>query len=307
LIWLIVMFVVVIALSLWGYHSGLLSDLFSKREPAQSTLAMISSPQPAQAFKVPAYKAPEPAERQTDKGVEQQLPSQAAIEPPVRQPPVLAGIFAGMTMHESRLKAMALLSGMWQQPPPRLDRLSADLTDADFFKRAARQIGLRTYPIENDWTLIQRVNLPAIIGFKQPETGEKIFLVLIGWSGRQIRMSGDTPDKMIEIDIDQLQEYQYGPAYVIWKNILGFDFVIGWGADPNALLRVKKLLLRLGYDEIVPNSVYDSSLRRSVKDFQTRHQLKADGLIGPLTKILLIRESGDIDLPLLNQNREDGA
>jgi peptidoglycan hydrolase-like protein with peptidoglycan-binding domain len=268
---------------------------------------MINSPQPTQAFKVPTYKVPEPAERTPDKVVEQPPPPQVAKEPPVRRSSKLPGIFAGMTTHASRLKAMALLSGMWQQPPPRLDRLSADLTDAEFFMRAARKIGLRTYAVEDDWTLIQLVNLPAIIGFKQPETGEKIFLVLIGWSGRQIRMSGDTPDKMIEIDIDQLQEYHHGPAYVLWKNILGYDFIIGQGADPNALLRVKKLLLRIGYDEITPTPVYDSSLRRSIKDFQSRHRLKADGLVGPLTKILLIREAGDIDLPLLNQNREDGA
>jgi general secretion pathway protein A len=307
LIWLVVVFVVVIALSLWGYHSGLLSDLFSKRAPAQSTLAMINSPQPTQAFKVPTYKVREPAERTPDKVVEQPSPSQVAKEPPVRRSSKLPGIFAGMTMHASRLKAMTLLSGMWQQPPPRLDRLSADLTDAEFFMRAARKIGLRTYAIEDDWTLVQLVNLPAIIGFKQPETGEKIFLVLIGWSGRQIRMSGDTPDKMIEIDIDQLQEYHHGPAYVLWKNILGYDFIIGQGAEPNALLRVKKMLLRIGYDEITPTPVYDSPLRRSIKDFQSHHRLKADGLVGPLTKILLIREAGEIDLPLLNQNREDGA
>ncbi|MGD9007730.1 MAG: AAA family ATPase [Desulfobacteraceae bacterium] len=307
LIWMVVVFVVVVALSLWGYYR-LLSDLFSKRAPAQSTLAMISGPQPAQLFKVPAYKVPEPAERQPNEMIEQPLLlPRAAKEPPVRRSSKLPEIIAGMTMHASRLKAMALLSGMWQKPPPRLDRLSADLTDAEFFMKAARQIGLRTFAIEDDWTLIQLVNLPAIIGFKQPETGEKIFLVLIGWRGRQIRMSADTSDKLIEIDIDQLQQYQHGPAYVLWKNILGYDFIIGQGADPNALLRVKKLLLGIGYDEIIPTPVYDSSLRRSIKDFQTRHRLKADGLVGPLTKILLIREAGDIDLPLLNQNREDGA
>jgi general secretion pathway protein A len=307
LIWLIAAIVVVLALGLWGYHSGRLSELFSKRASAPSTLAMISSPQPVQAFKVPAYKVSEPTEGRPDTVAEQPLPPPAAIEPPVRRSPELAGIIAGMTMHASRLKAMALLSGMWQQPPPRLDRLSADLSDADFFKRAARQIGLRTYAIEDDWALIRRANLPAIIGFKQPGTGEKIFLVLIGWSDQQIRMSGDTPDKMIEIDIDQLQEHHHGPAYVLWKNTLGYDFIIGQGADPNALLQVKKMLLRIGYDGIDPTPAYDSSLRRSIKDFQSRHQLKADGLIGPLTKILLIREAGDIDLPLLDQNREDGA
>jgi general secretion pathway protein A len=307
LVWLVAAIVAAIALSLWGYSSGLLSELFSKRVSAPSVLTMTSGPQPAQSFKVPAYKPPAPVERQPNEVAEQPPAPQASVEPPVRRSNVLTGIFAGMSMHASRMQAMALLSGMWQQPPPRLDRLSADLTDAEFFRRAARLIGLSTYAIEDDWALIQRVNLPAIIGFKQPETDEKIFLVLIGWSGNQIRLSGDAPDKMIEIDIDQLQEYHHGPAYVIWKNILGYDYIIGYGADPDALLQVKKLLLRIGYDEIVPTPVYDSSLRRSIKDFQSLHKLKADGLVGSLTKILLIREAGDIDLPLLNQNREADA
>lgn len=307
LIWLIAAIVIVLALSLWGYHSGMLPLLFSKQAPAQSVLVMTSSLQPTQVFKVPAYTVPKLAQRQPNPVVEQPLPSQNAIEPPVRQSPVLAGLFAGMTMHASRLQAMALLSGMWQLQPPRLDRLSADLTDAVFFKRAARQIGLRTCTIDDDWDLIRRVNLPAIIGFKHPETGKKIFLVLIGWSDRQIRLSGDTPDKMVEIDIDQLEEYHHGPAHVLWKNILGYDFIIGHGSDPNSLLLVKKLLLRLGYEDIVSTPVYDPSMRRSIQDFQSRHQLNADGLVGPLTKIFLIMEAGDIDVPLLNQNIKDGA
>jgi general secretion pathway protein A len=112
---------------------------------------------------------------------------------------------------------------------------------------------------------------------------------------------------MVEIDIDQLQEYRHGPAYVLWKNILGYDAIIGQGADPKSLVRVKKLLLRIGYEDVVPTPVYDASMRRSIQDFQSRHQLNADGLVGPLTKILLIREAGDIDVPLLNQSKEDGA
>lgn len=307
LIWLIVAIVIVLALGLWGYRSGGLPDLFSKQAPAQSAMEMTSGLQPTQAFKVPAYTVPKPTERQPDTLVEQPSPPQAVIKPPVRRRPQLAEILAGMTMHASRLQAVMLLSGMWQQPPPRLDRLSVDLTDAEFFKRAARYIGLRVIALDNDWDLIQRINLPAIIGFKQPESGGNIFLALIGWSGRQIRLSGDTPDKMVEIDVDQLLEYHHGPVYVLWKNILGYDFIIGHGADPNSLLRVKKLLMRIGYDEIVPTPVYDPSMRRSIQDFQSRHQLTSDGLVGPLTKILLIKEAGEIDVPLLNQNREDGA
>ncbi len=299
--------VVVLAIMLWGYHSGMLADLFSGPALPQQVPEASAGPEPSQLFKVPPHTvAPAPMAGQPNETVAPP-PTEAASESPVRHAPELVGFFAGMSMHASRLQAMALLSGMWQRPQPALNQLSADLPDADFFKTAARRIGMRIFAIDDDWSLIQRINLPAIIGFKQPETGKKIFLVLIGWTGRQIRLSGDTPDKMVEIDIDQLQEYRHGPAYVLWRNILGYDAIIGQGADPDSLLRVKKLLLRLGYDDVVPTPVYDPSMRRSIKDFQTRHRLKADGLVGPLTKILLIQQAGDIDLPLLNQSKEGGA
>jgi general secretion pathway protein A len=238
---------------------------------------------------------------------EQSQSAKTAIEPSVSLSPILAESFGGMTMHGSRLQVMTLLSEMWQQPPPRLNHLAADLADAEFFTRAGQQIGLTTTAIEDDWVMIQRINLPVIVGLKQPETGKNIFLVLIGWNGRQIRLSGDTPDKIVEIDLDQLQEYQNGPVYVLWKNILGYDEIIGEGSDPKSLLRLKDLLLRIGYEEIVQTPVYDLSLRKSIIDFQSRHQLNADGLVGPLTKILLMKEAGFIDVPLLNQSKEDGV
>jgi general secretion pathway protein A len=291
--------VLVLAIMLWGYHSGILADLFSGPAPSQQVLVASTDPKPSRVFKVPPYTVPASMAGQPYEAIASP-PSEAATESPLRHAPALERLFAGMSMHASRLQAMALLSGMWQRPQPALNQLSTDLVDADFFKTAARRIGMRIYAIEDDWSLIQRINLPAIIGFKQPETGKKIFLVLIGWNGRQLRLSGDKPEKMVEIDIDQLQKYRHGPFYVLWKNILGYDAVIGQGADPKSLSRVKELLLRLGYDDVVSTPVYDPTMRRSIMDFQTRHQLKADALVGPLTKIMLIQQAGDIDLPLLN-------
>jgi general secretion pathway protein A len=309
LIWLVAAIVVGLAFSLWGYRSGMLSHTVSDPAPAQSVSAIPPDEPPSQMFKVPAHTPLKQAKRQRDVTAPAPLPPNGAAEQPAHRLPTLAGIIADMTPHASRLQAIALLSGMWQQTPPsRLARLSADLSDAVFFETAARQIGLRTYAIDdNDWELVQRINLPTVVGFIKPESGEKIYLVIIGWSAGQIRLSGDTPDKMVVIDMDQLQENHHGSIYVLWKNILGYDFTIGHDADPDALLLVKRMLLRLGYLDIVPTPKYDRPLRRSIQDFQSRHQLKVDGLVGPLTKIMLIREVGEIDLPLLNQNREGGA
>jgi general secretion pathway protein A len=344
-LWLAIAIVLLFAVSFWGIRSGILTRLMpggaSSRHDRNATQGI---PQ-VRAYKVPAQPveppsepevAAQPVERPPEPEVAKQpveppsepevatqsaetstvlepdvaaandAPQPAVESPPVRPVPQIQN-FTTMSRHASRLRATALIFGMWQRPKPAPEQYPPDLPDADFFKISAFRNGLRVYVIENDWELIQRINLPAIVGVKQPGTDSKIYLALIGWDGQQVRLTGDQPDRMVAVDFDQLRAILDGPIYIVWKNTLGYDFIIGQGAKPEALLKVKKLLMRIGYEDILPTPVYDPPLHRSILDFQARHQINTDGLVGPLTKILLIREAGGIDVPLLNQHRRDGV
>jgi general secretion pathway protein A len=56
-------------------------------------------------------------------------------------------------------------------------------------------------------------------------------------------------------------------------------------------------LLDMGYDKIKINPVYDDQTRAAVKKIQKKYGLKADGLVGPLTKIVLYNEKKSLKIP----------
>jgi peptidoglycan hydrolase-like protein with peptidoglycan-binding domain len=103
-----------------------------------------------------------------------------------------------------------------------------------------------------------------------------------------------------EVDFESISPYLYGAAHIFWKNIIGFDMIIGYGSDDRAVMMVKRLLQEIGYDHIDLSPEFDYDTRLAIREFQRGHQLKVDGLVGPLTKIMLLRESGTFELPKLN-------
>jgi peptidoglycan hydrolase-like protein with peptidoglycan-binding domain len=75
--------------------------------------------------------------------------------------------------------------------------------------------------------------------------------------------------------------------------------IIGYGSDERAVLMVKNLLRKIGYDHITLSPEFDFDTKLAVRDFQASHQLKVDGLVGPLTKIMLLRKAGTTTMPKL--------
>ena len=306
LIWLSILILFLLAASYWGYQSGALTELFSRTDPQKPAQSVPTIVPKVRTYKVPSYTAQTetaPLLRET----EQRASPNAATESRDDHSPELAHILADMDRHTSRQRSLSFLFGMWQKPQPNSDHMPRTMPDEEFFRTAARKNGMRSFPVNDDWDLVKRINLPAIVGLKQVRTGHTVFLPLIGWTERQVRLAGDKLDSIIAIDIDELRAFLDGSAYILWRNILGYDAIVGWGANPNSILKVKELLTRIGYNDVAPTSSYDPTMRKSILDFQVRHRLNTDGLVGPLTKILLIREAGTIDVPLLNQSGGDGA
>lgn len=58
-------------------------------------------------------------------------------------------------------------------------------------------------------------------------------------------------------------------------------------------------LQQLGFEKIPPTAAYDTGLVNAVKTVQKRYGLAPDGLVGPMTKIVLFQE-----LETIKQMRE---
>ncbi len=207
----------------------------------------------------------------------------------------------------SRFAALAHLLALWEQPHPNQAQLPSQVEDTGYFDIAAHQYGLRLHAIDSDWTLVRRLNLPAIVALKKKNSEQLVYAALERWDEKGILLRIEGAPSAIETNLEGLMPLLEGSAYVLWKNILGFDALITEGAPAKAVHAIKALLRNIGYDQIGDSPVFDPHTKQAILDFQKRHFIEPDGLIGPLTKILLIQKAQAVKYPQLSMEKETGG
>ncbi len=212
-------------------------------------------------------------------------------------------IIAALDYRTARKEAVSALLSIWQQPRPNPNLLPDRLEDAMFYDLAARQYGLRSYATQWNWALLKRLDLPVILALRQNGTHRNVYLTLIGESQGRLQFSQGAQAPAIETDLEAIVPYIAGPVYLFWRNAFGFDMLIGHGANRNAVLGVKHLLRQIGYHDVPQTPEFDAYTQDMVKTFQARNELVADGLVGPLTKIMLLREADTHGMPHLSGRR----
>jgi general secretion pathway protein A len=273
-------------------------DLASAKDAPMST----QTGSVVRSYKIPAFNpTPDPASPAPDVA-----PQPSAATAPVVTPG-LSETLQSLAPATSRMDALTILLACWGQPRPNPAVIPATIDEHRFFKIAARQYGLRAFEMEVDWPMIKRLNLPAIVVFKHPQTQQGVYLTLTGWQHDRLVLSDREHERTIETDLEAIQSQLQGTVYIFWKNIIGFDFIISHGASTKSISMVKSLLRQVGYDRLSPSLEFDQQTRLAIMDFQKRHKIKVDGLVGPLTKIFLIQKANAFDFPLLDPDRGAGA
>jgi hypothetical protein len=202
--------------------------------------------------------------------------------------------------YTSRKNSASMLLHLWKQSLANVELIPDEVDNNSFFDIAARQYGLRRYGINRNWDLIRRIALPAVLTLELPDQAMPVFLSLIGLNGNLLQLADRQGGDVFEVDFEALKPYFGGAAHIFWKNIVGFDMIIGRGSDDRAVMMVKSLLQKAGYDHIKLSPEFDYDTRYAIHDFQKTHQLKVDGLVGPLTKIMLLRKAGTFEMPQLH-------
>ena len=106
---------------------------------------------------------------------------------------------------------------------------------------------------------------------------------------------------LVATDIDEIEFYWSGLAYIPWKNYLSI-----WGTIPkqsykDSIITLKLLLHDLGFTNFEINASYDDLTQEAIEMVQAKYGVPVDGFVGPLTKIILYREKKSFDMPRLIQ------
>ncbi|MGD8667376.1 MAG: peptidoglycan-binding protein, partial [Desulfobacterales bacterium] len=238
--------------------------------------------------------------------VEVSDPVDEAEAPPVKNslPTVsLAEYLKHMDGRSSRQPALMQAMKLWQtsaQFTPYLKDIDDDQT---YFRLSAKPSGMFIHRLETDMAFIKKLNLPAILEFYPPGSSSPGYLTLTRLDGDKIMLKGKSDTEWIATDLEELEFYWSGVAYLPWKNFHSI-----WGTIPtqsykDSVITLKLLLQDIGYQNVAIDEKYDEFTQNAVESIQAKYGIPVDGYVGPLTKIILYREKNSFQMPRLTESK----
>jgi general secretion pathway protein A len=186
------------------------------------------------------------------------------------------------------------LLGVWSAEP-----LSADerrKTSVDLWAIAGKR-GLRYLPVSGTLERLQLLNLPAILELSVPTSQRRRFAVVTGVDGDHVQLRYGTI--AVTLTADEMAHVWLGEAHVFWRDFLNLSAYMAPGSVGEDVMKLQQMLARIGEYQGSFSSSYDRPTSEAIARFQRSRRLVADGVVGPLTKILLYEATGAFDHPRL--------
>ncbi len=201
----------------------------------------------------------------------------------------------------SRQNALCTAMAMWSREVEIKPYLLEVNDDRDFFRLAAKQNGFLIQRVMHDFELVKTLNLPAVLAFYSPGTLSPVYLTLCRMESDLITLKSHPEDPGINVTAGELDSYYSGTAYIPWKNFYDYSGVIPANATEDTIVTLKMHIRDIGYENIDISPFYDDATRKAIKMIQHKHGLDEDGLVGPLTKIILYNEVKRLNVPLISR------
>ena len=211
----------------------------------------------------------------------------------------LAAYLMNMDGRDSRNPALMHAMKLWKTDTEFTPYLNDIDDDQTYFRLSAKSSGLFIHRLETDIAFLKKLNLPAILEFYPPGSTNPGYLTLSRISADKIILQGKDKAERIVTNLEELEFYWSGVAYLPWKNFHSI-----WGTIPvqtykDSVITLKLLLQDLGFENVTIDDQYDNSTKAAVETIQAKYGIPVDGYVGPLTKIVLYKEKDSSEMPRL--------
>lgn len=152
--------------------------------------------------------------------------------------------------------------------------------------------GLRCHVRSGDWATLRQLNLPAVLKLYSPAQGYFYVAVLgLSDSEAEIAMGSDS----LRLPLAELAPYWSGDFTLLWQAPPGFAGSLNRGSRGPAVAWLHERLDTINGRSPgeSPSELYDDGLMADLRSFQTSQGLKADGIAGEQTLILLSQNAPD--------------
>lgn len=177
-------------------------------------------------------------------------------------------------------------------------------SDLNFFNIAATQNNLQVLHLEGTIDLVEKYNLPAILGFASPDDSVNgyIAVVEITTDNEYVIFPGNGEGRG-RIHPDDLLPFLTGDIYIPWKDNFGYAGIISMTSSKTSIVALKLFLGQIGFSSVDLTPVYNDPVKEAVKQIQAKYGLVEDGIVGPLTKIMMYSEKMESSIPYLDKTR----
>ncbi len=209
----------------------------------------------------------------------------------------LAGQLEKLNRISSRRLAIETAMDLWDTGSiinRKLDQVEDDLA---FLRLSARKNGFIIRTIIDEMSMLELINLPAVIELIKPDDLSSVYLALIGYGNDTMLFWNADTGKLIKTDFKGFMENWSGKAYIPWKNFYRIYGTIPYDTNNESILALKMLLQDIGYSDIFMDPVYDEMTQKIIMDFQEKQGIEIDGVVGSTTKMVLYNEKKSLTIP----------
>jgi hypothetical protein len=155
--------------------------------------------------------------------------------------------------------------------------------------RLVRQSGLQSARLPSDWALLERLDYPCLLDWKETTEGFRYAVVLMELGPTEAVILDPLIGRRVVSRAD-LSEHVNGEALVVWKGLPGIRVPLRArkGTDP-VVAALQRVLKKQGLLGGAVTGVYDSSTRAAVARLQSEYGLKATGVFGVRSYMVLSR------------------
>jgi general secretion pathway protein A len=208
----------------------------------------------------------------------------------------LATLLPQLSAQSSRNKAAQAALSLWGADPDiaLFEGVQDELT---FFQLITKKNNLFVRRFEGNLSLLNRINLPAVLRF-EPENGGKFkYLTLCGLTESEATLCGAGEYDAVAVEIAELEKFWSGISFVPWRNFMEISGTLPEETDYDSVVKLKSLLREIGFSDIDTTPYYDEQTRLAIIDVQKKYGINVDGVVGSSTKIVLYNEEKTFPAP----------
>lgn len=222
-------------------------------------------------------------------------PQQAGGAPATAPPVTLAELLADPAIPTDTDTAFEQLFSHWG--------LKYDQYTGDTGCERAQQAGLRCLFESGTWNNLRLLNRPAIIELAD-DSGARHHVLVSHLTEEQVTL--EFPGREVQLPLAEVDRDWFGKYLLLWSPPEVGDRVIRRGMRGAAVSWVRDVLDRYGLPKSrAPDSdLFDAELEAKVREFQRRHQLRDDGIIGQSTLVYLRTYDSNAQSPQITAARD---